>query len=47
VTGWRFYPAAKGRPPLWPFAGETNASRLRRRIEQLNEGGLTRSQKSS
>jgi len=37
VTGWRLYPAAKGRPPLWPFAGETNASRLRRRIEQLNK----------
>jgi hypothetical protein len=33
VTGWRFYPGAKGRRPLWPFAGETNAARLRRRIE--------------
>ncbi|WP_426527350.1 hypothetical protein [Bradyrhizobium sp. McL0615] len=37
VAGWRFYPAAKGRPPLWPIAGETNASRLRRRIEQVNK----------
>jgi hypothetical protein len=37
VTGWRFHPAAKGRPPLWPANGETNASRLRRRIEQLNK----------
>lgn len=36
VTGWRFHPAAKGRRPLWPVNGETNASKLRRRIEQLN-----------
>ena len=37
LMGWRFYPAAKGRLPLWPAAGETKASKLRRRIEQLNK----------
>jgi hypothetical protein len=37
VTGWRFYPAAKGRPPFWPIPGETNAARLRHRIEQVNK----------
>jgi len=37
VIGWRFYPAAKGRSPLWPANGSINASRLRRRIEQLNK----------
>jgi hypothetical protein len=37
VTGWRFHPAAKGRRPLWPANGETNASKLRRRIERLNK----------
>ena len=37
LTGWRFYPAAKARLPLWPAAGETKASKLRRRIEQLNK----------
>lgn len=37
VTGWRFYPAAKGSRPLWPANGATNASRLRRRIDQLNK----------
>lgn len=36
VTGWRFFPEAKGKPPLWPFAGEKNASKIRRRIEQRN-----------
>jgi hypothetical protein len=38
VTGWRFHPGAKGRRPLWPRPGEINASRLRRRIEELNKG---------
>lgn len=37
VSGWRFYPDAKGKPPLWPYAGEANASKLRRRIEQRNK----------
>lgn len=41
VTGWRFHPAAKGKPPLWPYAGETNASKLHRRIEQLNKDPWT------
>lgn len=36
VTGWRFHPAAKGKPPFWPYAGDINASKLRRRIEQQN-----------
>lgn len=34
VTGWRFYPTAKGTRPFWPVPGETNASRLRHRLEQ-------------
>jgi hypothetical protein len=38
VIGWRFHPAAKGRPPLWPPNSSISASRLRRRIEQLNKG---------
>lgn len=33
VTGWRFYPSAKGRSPLWPRPGDINASRLRWAIE--------------
>jgi hypothetical protein len=37
VVGWRFYPAAKGRPPLWPRAGDIKASRLRRKVDQLNK----------
>jgi hypothetical protein len=37
VVGWRFYPAAKGRSPLWPAKGSINASRLRRRIETQNK----------
>ena len=37
AIGWRFYPAAKGREPLWPPAGSIKASQLRRRIEELNE----------
>ena len=41
VTGWRFYPAAKGKPPLWPYAGEANASKLRRRIEQRSKDPWT------
>jgi hypothetical protein len=41
VTGWRFYPAAKGNPPLWPFAGDKNASKVRRRIEQRNRSPWT------
>jgi hypothetical protein len=36
VIGWRFYPTAKGRPPLWPQPGSINASRLRRRIDETN-----------
>lgn len=34
VVGWRFYPAAKGR--LWPAKVSINATRLRRKIEKLN-----------
>ena len=32
-AGWRFYPEAKGRHPLWPSRGEIKAHRLRRAFE--------------
>jgi hypothetical protein len=32
VTGWRYFPAAKGRDPTWPARGSINARRQRRRL---------------
>ncbi|MFY9294669.1 MAG: hypothetical protein WAP03_28890 [Methylorubrum rhodinum] len=34
VTGWRFFPGAKGQRPYWPCPGTRNAARLRRAIEE-------------
>jgi hypothetical protein len=36
VLGWRFYPEAKGKSPLWPQKGSINASRVRRSVERNN-----------
>ena len=32
VVGWRYYPEAKGKLPLWPRKGEIKGSRIRRSI---------------
>jgi hypothetical protein len=42
VTGWRFYPSAKGSTPWRWVHGEINAARLRHRIERLNRSPLER-----
>jgi len=33
LIGWRVFPTAKGKRPLWPQAGTRNAERLRQSIE--------------
>jgi len=34
ITGWRFYPSAKGRRPLWPQPGGKNSAKLRRSLDE-------------
>lgn len=34
IAGWRFYPEAKGRSPIYVAPGSIKAEQLRRRIEQ-------------
>ncbi len=36
ITGWRFFPGAKGPSPFWPLPGTKNAAKLRRSIEKLD-----------
>jgi len=40
IAGWRFYPDAKERAPLWPAPGSINAARLRRAVEDLTRSRL-------
>lgn len=34
IVGWRFYPDAKGNPPLWPGKGMIKASRIRESVQE-------------
>jgi hypothetical protein len=36
VTGWRYYPEAKGQLPRWPTRGDVKAKRTRTAIERWN-----------
>lgn len=36
VTGWRYFPEAKGRPPIWPQPGTPMAARTRARIRAFD-----------
>jgi hypothetical protein len=40
ITGWRYYPEAKGKHPLWPGKGAINASRLRQVVIARNRSPL-------
>lgn len=40
VIGWRYYPGANGKRPLWPFPGSYGAKRLREGITRYYEGGF-------